>query len=262
VIREILVIARKELVEHAREKRAVFAALLHVLMGPAIVLLISFSMAGKSSSKSGAVLAGMVSIFALVAGFIGGMNVAMDVMAGERERRSLLPLLLNPVSRLRIVIGKWLATSMFSVGGLVVTLIAFAVAAKASTTPNPLFSRAAMLCWGVLGLVPLAMLAAALQLAISTACRTAKEAQTYLSFLLFVPMGIAMFLLFFPQRIGAWAAFVPIAGQQAIAETGIKTAHWPLAQAVTLVLTTACVTIASIAVCGKLLERDDVVYGG
>ncbi len=50
-------------------------------------------------------------IFVLLAAFIGGMSVAADVTAGERERGSLESLLLHPVSRLAIVGGKWLAVS-------------------------------------------------------------------------------------------------------------------------------------------------------
>ena len=260
MIREVAVVTRKELIDHARERRSVSAALMHVLMGPAVVLLVSFSMAAKSNTKPGAAVGGMISIFALVAAFIGGMNVAMDVMAGERERRSLLPLLLNPVPRLTIVIGKWLATSVFSIGGVVITLFAFVVVMKVRAIPSPLFNTSAMLCWGVLGLLPVAVLAAALQILISTVCRTAKEAQTYLSFLLFVPMGIAMFLAFFPERIGAWAVFVPIAGPQAIAGLGIDTGRWPAAQACTLALETVWLAVIVIRICGTLLKRDDIVY--
>lgn len=261
MIRQVLVIAGKEIIDHARETRSVFAAFVHVLMGPVIVLLVSFSTAGRSNAKGAGVVAGMMSIFALTAVFIGGMNVAMDVMAGERERRSLLPLLLNPVSRLRVVTGKWLATSVFSIGGLAVTLLAFVVVQTLTFGSSPLFSGPAMVCWALLGLVPLAWLAAALQLVVSTVSRTSKETQTYLSFLLFVPMGVAMFLVFFPRSAGAWFAFVPIAGQQMIAEAVINTGRWPVVQACSLALLTTTLTIAVILLCGRLLERDDVLYG-
>ena len=54
-------------------------------------------------------------IFVLLAAFIGGMSVAADVTAGERERGSLESLLLHPVSRLAIAGGKWLAVSAVAV---------------------------------------------------------------------------------------------------------------------------------------------------
>jgi sodium transport system permease protein len=252
------VIASKEIVDHFRETRSLLASLLHLLMGPWVIILVSFSL--QSNAKAAGVLGGMISIFALVSVFVGGMNVAMDLMAAERERRSLLPLLLTPVSRLTVVIGKWLATCVFSLLGLTITLAAFAAAGLRGSTPSPLFSGAGMLCWMLLGLLPLALLAAALQLAISTACRTAKEAQTYLSLLIFVPMGIAMFLVFFPDNLTRWAAMLPIAGQQVIAQTILHGGEWPIQPAIVIALVTIWLAIATVVIAGKLLERDDVVY--
>lgn len=116
---------------------------------------------------------------------------------------------------------------LFSMLGVAVTLAAFVLVCQIRGLPMPLFHEPALLCWAALGIIPLALLAAALQVAISTICRTAKEAHTYLSLLLFIPMGIAMFLVFLPDKLGQWVAFVPVAGQQAIAELGMNTGHWP-----------------------------------
>jgi len=109
ILKQALVIARKEVKDHSREVRSLWASLVHLLMGPVIVSLVLFSMKNAPAEKLEAVLMGMSSIFILVAAFVGGMNVSMDLLAGERERRSLLPLLLNPVSRVSVVMGKWLA---------------------------------------------------------------------------------------------------------------------------------------------------------
>jgi sodium transport system permease protein len=70
---------------------------MYALMGPAVIFMVS--MAVRMAVGKDAVLIGMMSIFTLVAAFVGGMNVAMDTVAGERERQSLLPLLMNPVRR-------------------------------------------------------------------------------------------------------------------------------------------------------------------
>jgi sodium transport system permease protein len=262
MFRQLTVIARKEVLDHAREIRSNVATVAHLFMGPLLVLLVSFSFAAKSGGKGNLVVSGMVSIFALVAVFVGGMNVSMDLMAGERERRSLLPLLLSPASRVTIIAGKWLATSFFSVAGLAVTIGAFAIVGRIGLIPNPLFSRSGLLCWVLLGLIPLTFLAAALQLAISTASRTVKEAQTYLSLLIFIPMGIGMFLTFFPQYIGGWTDFIPILGQQSIAHAGIHGENWSVARAAALALVTSWLTVVTVVVSGKLLEQDGIVYGG
>ena len=56
------------------------------------------------------------------------MNIAFDATAGERERLSLEPLLINPVPRSGIVLGKWLAAVLFSSIGILLTLASVVLA--------------------------------------------------------------------------------------------------------------------------------------
>ena len=197
MLNPIVTVARKEAIDNLRDTRSVLASLMYALMGPAVVFMVS------KAVRVDAVLIGMMSVFTLVAAFAGGMNVAMDTVAGERERQSLLPLLMNPVRRREIVLGKWLAVGMFSAGGLVLNLAAFSIVlAVAGVHPGAGTTRL-LLAVGA-GVLPLALLAASLQLLISTICRAAKEAQTYLSMLMFLPMGLGMFQVFFPAAARGW----------------------------------------------------------
>jgi sodium transport system permease protein len=253
----ILIIAGKEIAEGWRDVRGLSSALVYALMGPAVVGMVSIALRGKE--PSGAVLIGMMSVFTLVAAFVGGTSVAMEVMAGERERRSLLPLLLNPVSRLEVIAGKWLAVSFFSTAGLLVNLAGFAL----------MFSLAGMRThgdpWSLLlalagGLLPLALLAGALAVAISTVCRTLKEAHTYLSMLAFLPMGLGLFAVFFPQA-GYWWRLLPVAGQQWQVETWTRGGSIPFTGTLLLALATAAAAAVILWAAAKRLESDDVVYG-
>jgi sodium transport system permease protein len=45
---------------------------------------------------------------------MGGMPLALDATAGERERQSLEPLLATPATAGEIVAGKWLAVAAFA----------------------------------------------------------------------------------------------------------------------------------------------------
>ena len=63
----------------------------------------------------------------ILGAFMGGMYLAIDTTAGERERQSLEPLLATPVPRGQIMLGKLSATSAFAIGSLLLTLVAFAV---------------------------------------------------------------------------------------------------------------------------------------
>ena len=118
MLNQSLVIARKEITDGLRDTRSVISSLMFALMGPVVVGLVSLSPAIRESSGSGSPLVVLMSVFTLVAAFAGGMNVAMDTIAGERERRSLMPLLLNSVNRRDVVLGKWLAVSLFAIAGL------------------------------------------------------------------------------------------------------------------------------------------------
>ena len=122
MLKTALIVARKETIDSVRDFRAVISSLFYALMGPLVVGLVAATDAGSNS----AVLTGMMSVFTLVAAFVGGMNIAMDTVAGERERKSLLPLLLNPVRRFDILLGKWIAVSLFALAGLLIDLAGFA----------------------------------------------------------------------------------------------------------------------------------------
>ncbi len=214
MLNQALIIARKEILDSVRDVRSLLSAVLYAGMGPALVFMVSLATVRKANPSA---LIGMTSVFILLAAFVGGMNVAMDVLAGERERRSLLPLLMNPLSRRDVLLGKWLAVACFSLGGLVVSLAGFVpvmVKAGVGVSGSPTALALALAS----GLVPLAMLAAALELAVSTVCRSVKEAHTYLSLMVFAPMAAGMFLVFFPQAAGGWSRVTPIVGQQLLVE--------------------------------------------
>jgi len=251
VLRQTIVIAKKEVVDHLREVRSIWASIMHLLMGPVIISLVLFSLRNQPHAKVEQVIGSMAAIFLLVSAFTGGMNVSMDMLAGERERRSLLALLLNPVSRVAVMIGKWLAVSLFAACGVALTFGAFAITFRVAGLALPPLSHVA---WALL---PLAGFASAVQLTISTYCRTTKEAQTYLSLLVFVPMGVAMFMVFLAPNPSPWLLCIPIVGQQALLTNGPS---FPIVTPTLILATIWCSTLA-LVFSASLLERDEIVYG-
>jgi|CZKD01.1.fsa_nt_gi sodium transport system permease protein len=255
-----LTIARKEIVDGLRDVRSVMASLFYALMGPAVVGLVSMATRANAKPESEtAVLTGMMAIFTLVSAFVGGMNIAMDTVAGERERRSLLPLLLNPVSRRNVVLGKWLAVSYFAMAGLVVDVVGFAVVF--ATAGTHISAGPGRLLPGALGLVSLPFLAASIQLLISTVSRGVKEAQTYLSLIVFLPMGIGMFLVFSPAAKRAWCNFLPLVGQQLQLEALVNGQGISLFEPVVLGCLTVALAIGILLATANRLQRDEIIYG-
>ena len=242
-----LIIARKEIRDHTRDVRTLISSLFYALMGPLVVSMVSFAVRGE---KTNAILLSMMSVFALVAVFVGGMNLAIDSIAGERERRSLLPLLMNPLLRRDVILGKWLAIVIFAATGLLLNLCGFAFVVHLSLS---------QLLAVALALLPLAPFAAALEILVSTWCHNIKEAHTYLSLTIFLPMGGGMFLVFFPQMAAAWK-IVPVAGQQLLMDSLLKTGHLSPFALAAVTITTLAASAGLLSIATNLLHRDDVVY--
>ena len=251
-----LIVALKEIRDHVRETRSLTSSALLSLMGPGVVLLVSMS--DRASGKDNtAVLLGMLSVFALVSSFAGAIDIAMDATAGERERRSLLPLLLNPVHRSALVTGKWIAVTAFALGALALNCLA-TVAVLMWAAPAALVSRGPLIAiWIALGLVPLAALGAALSLLVAVRCRTTKEASTALRFVTFVPMVVGMFLVFFPSWTGRIWFLLPVVGQQAL--IGLPAGEVPVARAALLAIVTLAAAAPVLVAATRVLGRDDIL---
>ena len=145
--------------------------------------------ASTPASRAQSLLA-VLSYFLLFSTLIGGMYVAIDATAGERERGSLEPLVTLPVSRTALVTGKFLATMTFSLGSLVLTLGAFAFSLR--LVPLESIGMSANLgpavLAGVCGVVlPFVPLAAALLTLVASFARSFREAQSWMSGALLVP---------------------------------------------------------------------------
>jgi sodium transport system permease protein len=165
---------------------------------------------------------------------------------------------MNSVSRSEIVLGKWLAASVFAVAGLFVNLLAFvAVLAFASATTG----GGALLLLTLPALVTLAFAAAALQILVSTMCRSIKEANTYLSMLIFAVMALGMWLAFRPQSAEDWWFLAPVAGQQVLLQRGFANGAIPVLESLALAAMTAVITALALIYAGKLMRRDAIVYG-
>ena len=211
-----------------------------------------------------AMLFAFIPMFLVMTAFLGGLQIAIDSTAGERERLSLEPLLLNPVPRLSIVGGKWLASTLFALASLILTAGVLMVVLDRS----PMQRLGLNLDMGVpefvsmLGSVlPLALLASALQMGISTLARSYKEAQTYVSFLMFVPLLPMMLSMGSSIEPALWKLSVPILGQH-ILVTEVLEGKIPeplsflLATASTIVGTVLCLVLTA-----QQFHREKIVFG-
>jgi sodium transport system permease protein len=167
-------------------------------------------------SRAGALFS-ILPYFFVVTVFIGGMYLAIDLTAGERERKSLEPLFANPVPRWRILLGKIGAICVFSVSSLLICVTAFTVAGRLIPTEKlgmDLDLGPAFAFEVVALMLPLVLLIAALQTLVSAFSKSYREAQTYLGILMLVPALPSVLLSVMPVKTAPWMYAVPLLGQQ------------------------------------------------
>ncbi len=167
----------------------------------------------STAQSKGAMFMSFLPYVLILGLFMGSMYLAIDTMAGEKERNSLEALLLNPIKRSHLLIGKLLATISFGLVTLVATIISFKLAMPfmplqdLGMTVDLGFKNVSIL---LLILAPLAIMAASLQTIVATYSKSFKEAQTYVNLLMFVPMIPSMALMFMPVKEKLWMMATPV----------------------------------------------------
>ena len=179
----------------------------------------------STPASRSALMLGMLTYFLLFATLTGGLHLAIDTTAGERERKSLEPLLALPVTRASLLIGKMAATMCYMLASLALTLGAFALALPHLPLEQIGMSsnfgvRTAALAFVLL--CPFAPLGAALMTTVASFTKTYREAQTYLTFVLLVPtlpLAVATLLNVEPAAKLMW---IPSLSQHLLITTLIK----------------------------------------
>jgi sodium transport system permease protein len=177
----------------------------------------------------------LVPFFMLMAVLYGALHAALDTTAGERERGSLEPLLMNPVSPAALVLGKW--------GAVAAVAMLIALLSCASFLPGQWLLRsetlAAMFRFGIgegamflALLLPLAGALSALLMAIAIRCRSVKEAQANATALVLVVSLLPLLTLFNQEGEAPWHLGVPALAQITLMGRVLKgepIAPWELA---------------------------------
>ena len=171
----------------------------------------------QATPQSRAVLMfAMLPYFFVITIFMGGMYLAIDLTAGERERQSLEPLFANPVARWKILSGKLAAICAFSTVSLLITLLAFALVGRfipAEKVGMELDLGLHFAAYVLLLMLPVVLLLAALQSMVAAFAKSYREAQTYISLLMLVPIIPSLLLAIMPFKAQAWMYAIPLLGQ-------------------------------------------------
>src|SRR5690606_16203467 len=140
-------------------------------------------------ARRGMLLAAFLPYLLILSAFLGGAYLVVDVTAGERERQSLEPLLATPASRSAIMSGKIVAACAFGMLSLLLILLAFKISFQ--------FAGGVMaqvdVSWPVMAqlllvLLVMVLIGTTLLTLISASVKSVKEAQSYMSVLILLPI--------------------------------------------------------------------------
>ena len=216
----------------------------------------------STPSGRSAMLLGMMSYFFIFALLMGGMPLAIDTTAGERERGSLEPLLSLPVTRGQLILGKIMATCVFMAASLMLSLLSFFIVLKfmpleqLGMTPNfglPVVVAAFLL------LLPFVLLGASLMTLVASFTKSYKEAQTWLSVVLIAPTLPILVVSILTLRPQLEFMFVPSLSQHLILVDMVKNEPLNGLHIAISVISTLFFGVVLTWACAKLYRREGLL---
>lgn len=178
----------------------------------------------SSPSSNFIMISMMLGLYLLMAAFMSGLSVAIDTSAGERERNVLEMLLCQPVSTLKIVLAKLSCASTIAFIGVLLTIsltfasIGFVDLTKIGASFSLDLSAVVII---VAMLIPICLLASALQLFFSFQAKSFKEAQSSVTMVVMIPAMLPFIMTFIDDK-PKWFDWVPVTGQSLIMEDIFK----------------------------------------
>ena len=216
----------------------------------------------STPSGRSALLLGMMSYFFIFALLMGGMYLAIDTTAGERERGSLEPLLSLPVTRDQLMLGKIAATCVFMAVSLLLSLCSFYVALnfmpleQLGMTPN--FDPPVILA-AFLILSPFILLGASLMTLVASFTKSYKEAQTWLSVVLVAPTLPILIVSILTLRPQLEFMFIPSLSQHLLLVDMIKNEPVNLLHVAISAGSTLAIGAILTWICARLYRREGLL---
>ncbi len=195
--------------------------------------------------------------------FMGGVYMAIDTTSGERERGSLEPLLINPVARWGLMLGKYLAALFYTAFAVAVQLTAFKLIFE-YVGGDLAFARvldAGAIAGIFIVSVPLMMVAVGVQFIIATMTRSFKEAQTYLGLLPLVPAIPGMVLVFAPVQAKEWMMTIPTFSQTLLLSDFVQGEAVAVSDALVSMSTSVLAALVLLVIAARLYEREKLIFG-
>jgi sodium transport system permease protein len=216
----------------------------------------------STPSARATLLLGMLSYVILVITLLGGMYLAIDATAGERERGSLEALLTVPATREHLIYGKIAAAALMMAAAL--ALVTTSIAVALGYVPLETFGMSANfgpgVAWRVfLAVLPFALVGAALLTVVASFTKTYKEAQSWLGVVMLVPtlpIAIAGVLAVQPR---ATLMLVPSLSQHLVIQGLMRGDPLPASWMLLSVASTLLLGVLLAWLAGRLYRREAIL---
>ena len=226
----------------------------------------------------GNVIGGIIPYFFIILCFTGAMYPAIDLTAGEKERGTMETILCSPVTRIDLVVGKFLLVLTASLSTVLFSLLSMgatfmlggvllaqgggggvaAAAAKGGAAQLPTIDPLGLLAV-VAMVVPVAVLFAAVLMTIALFAKSYKEAQSYVSPLIIVIILPAMMAMLPGVELSTRLALVPILNLSLVSKELVSGVwHWHY---LALIFGSSCLyAAAALALCVRMFNRESVLF--
>lgn len=173
----------------------------------------------KEQGLAGSSIVSLLPYLIVLWAFYGGMSIVADLVAGEKERGTMETLLVSPVRRAAVALGKTLALMVVCFIGSLTTLVGVFLAGTVKTPltaglfPSGLQVGLPQVGLALVTLVTLVGFFASLMVSLASRARNIREAQTYLglmSFLIIMPAVFSQIIGFTGMEHANWVNWVPV----------------------------------------------------
>ena len=221
---------------------------------------------------SGAAIGGLIGYMVILLCMTGAMYPAMDLTAGEKERGTMETILSSPISRMHLVLGKFLLilTAALGTAALSVLSMGASFSVLSHYTGQTAGGRAAaaglLLKLGpktvisvFLMALPVAVLFSAVLMTIALFAKTYKEAQSYLTPMTFVVIIPALAAMLPGAELTPKLSLIPILNVSLLCKELVAgTYHWNY---IGVIFASTCVyAVAALFLAIKMFQRESVLF--
>jgi sodium transport system permease protein len=229
-----------------------------LLLAPIVVQQVDVS----TPASRAALMLGILSYLVIFAMLMGGMYLAIDSTAGERERGSLEALLTMPLPRASLIYGKILATSAYMLIAVSLTVAACTITLQFIRLEE--FGMSIALGpWSAMMMVvlvsPLILFGAALMTVVASFTRSFREAQSYLGIVISIPTLPLAFIGVLGLTPTPWLYMVPSLSQHFLLSQILR-GEVPAGSDIAISASVSLFAGAVLAwVAGRLYEREAIL---